>query len=272
MNYLKIIIHFTDNAPFQDGFKSYHHSLFYSVIRLINKNGWRKTKIDLGQILCMSGLSKPTYIEARKWLMDNKWIEVAEGKNAYQMAEFFLGAEVRIEDIVEDSIEDIVEDNIFTSTNTSTNTSTISSTLPIYNKLLSNKANKQNTDISIVGVDAVLPPKTEEAITLKAAKKLTQPKYSDDFEEFWKLYDKAEAGGKKQCYEKWVKLPVEEKSLIMMQVLDYKKRQPDPQYRKNPITYFNQKPWVDFVPKSELTIQPKKHERIDTRLLFGEPA
>lgn len=268
MNYLKIIIHFTDNAPFQDGFKSYHHSLFYSVIRLINKNGWRKTKIDLGQILCISGLSKPTYIEARKWLIDNKWIEVTEGKNAYQMAEFFLGAEVRT--------EDIVEDNIFTSTHTSTHTSTDTSTqpstLPIYNKLLSNKANKQNTDISIVGVDAVLPEQIEETVMPKATKALTQQKYSEDYEAFWKLYDKAEAGGKKQCYEKWVKLPIEEKSLIMMQVKDYKKKQPDPQYRKNPITYFNQKPWVDFVAKPELINQPQRNERIDTRSLFGEPA
>ncbi len=103
-------------------------------------------------------------------------------------------------------------------------------------------------------------------------KTVLQQKYSEDFEEFWKLYDKAEAGGKKQCYEKWAKLPIEEKSLIMMQVKDYKKRQPDPQYRKNPITYFNQKPWIDFVAKPELTNQPQRNERIDTRLLFGEPA
>lgn len=135
MNYLKIIIHFEDNAQHQEGFKSHHHSLFGAIVRLINKNNWNRTKIDLGQILYSAGLSKPTYIEARKWLVKNNWIEVVEGKNAYQMAEFFLGVEVRI--------EDKVEDNIFTSTNTSTQPSTNTSTLPIYNKPISYKAEKE---------------------------------------------------------------------------------------------------------------------------------
>lgn len=134
-----------------------------------------------------------------------------------------------------------------------------------------NKREKE-IDISLVGSNEATAKAQEKVKVPKATKTPKQQKYSEDFEAFWKLYDKADAGGKKQCYEKWVKLPIEEKGLIMMQVKDYKQKQPDPKYRKNPITYFNQKPWVDFVPKSELTIQPKKHERIDTRLLFGEPA
>lgn len=129
--------------------------------------------------------------------------------------------------------------------------------------------------ISLVGVEAVLQKKPIETPTPPPPtppKKTPQSqKYSEDFEAFWKLYDKADGGGKKQCYDKWVKLPFEEKRLIMAHVADYKKKQPDPQYRKNPITYFNQKPWIDFVPKNEIT-QPKRNERIDTRLLWGEPA
>jgi len=116
-----------------------------------------------------------------------------------------------------------------------------------------------------------VPTPTQEKVIPKTPKVSTPQKYSDDYEAFWKLYDKADAGGKKQCFDKWVKLSIEEKSLIMQHVKDYKQKQPDPQYRKNPITYFNQKPWVDFVPKPEFK-QAQRNERADTRILFGEPA
>lgn len=241
MNYLKIIIHFTDNAPFQDGFKSYHHSLFYSVVRLINKNNWRKTKIDLGQILCMSGLSKPTYIEARKWLIDNKWIEVTEGKNAYQMAEFSISQEVvedSVEGVVEECIEDIVEDNIFTSTHTST----ISSTLPINNKLLSNKADKHKV----------------------------KENYTKEFEDFWILYEKPT--GKVKSFHLWKKLSDEDKEKIPIHVKFYKKVQPDPKFRKDPERYFTNRLWEDFNSNPTILKPVTRNESIDTRSLFGEPA
>jgi len=139
-------------------------------------------------------------------------------------------------------------------------------------KELKNRSKEEsNRDISLVGSNETTEKPQEKVETQKATSTPKQQKYSEDFEVFWKLYDKADAGGKKQCYDKWAKLPIEEKSLIMMHVNEYKKKQPDSQYRKNPITYFNQKPWEDFVVKPNLS-QPQRNERIDTKYLFGEPA
>lgn len=143
-NYLKIVNHFWEVAPYQEGYRSQHPALFFAILNQVNKNNWRKTKIDLGLMLCLSGLSKPTYQDARKWLVKNGWVNVVEGRNAYQSAEFSLGVEVRI--------EDIVEDNIFTPTHTSTLSSTPpsthTSTLPIYNKPVNNKPKTYKQEVN----------------------------------------------------------------------------------------------------------------------------
>lgn len=149
-NYLKIVNRFWDIAPYQDGYRSQHCALFFAILNQVNKNNWRKTKIDLGLMLCLSGLSKPTYQDARRWLVNYGWICVTEGKNAYQSAEFSLGVEVG----EEVRIEDNVEVNIFTSTPpstiSSTPPSTHTSTLPINNKLINNKpkTNKRYTEVN----------------------------------------------------------------------------------------------------------------------------
>jgi hypothetical protein len=228
MNYLKIIIHFADNAQHQEGYKSHHHSLFCSIVRLINKNNWNKTKIDLGQILHAAGMSKPTYIDARKWLVDNNWIEVVEGKNAYQMAEFSLGVEARI--------EDIVEDNTFTSTQPSTqpsdDTSTSTSTVPIYIKPLS----------------------------VKGIKVKEKENYTKEFEDFWKLYEKP--NGKVKSFQLWQKLSQADKDKIKPHLEFYKKANPDSKFRKDPERYLFYRTFDDIDPaqikKAEEAIRPKR--------------
>ena len=138
------------------------------------------------------------------------------------------------------------------------------------NNIEDNIEDKKEINISIVDATA-----SEIDVPVKTAKSSkpslpAQPEYSSEFEKFWKAYDKPEAGGKKQSYEKWKKLTKETHDLILLYVNWYTKQQPDKQYRKNPITFFNQQPWIDFKPESEK--QRTNATNFDTRTLFGELA
>lgn len=68
---------------------------------------------------------------------------------------------------------------------------------------------------------------------------------SDSFEVFWNLYDKRE--GKKECLKKWSKLSFPDIEKILAHVPNYVKSTPNPQYRKNPLTYLNGEHWYDEV-------------------------
>lgn len=63
------------------------------------------------------------------------------------------------------------------------------------------------------------------------------------FIDFWDLYDKKQ--DRKKCKEKWEKLTQVEKEAIMMHLHEYVGATPDKQYRKNPVTYLNNKTWED---------------------------
>jgi len=69
-------------------------------------------------------------------------------------------------------------------------------------KELKNRSKEEsNRDISLVGSNETTEKPQEKVETQKATSTPKQQKYSEDFEVFWKLYDKADAGGKKQCYD-----------------------------------------------------------------------
>lgn len=64
------------------------------------------------------------------------------------------------------------------------------------------------------------------------------------FSIFWTLYDK-KCGPKSQIERKWNKLSNKEKKDILEYIPKYKKAQPFKQYRKNPLTFLNQRGWED---------------------------
>ena len=85
------------------------------------------------------------------------------------------------------------------------------------------------------------------------------------FDDFWNLYDKKK--GKVKSQNKWNKFSFREKLKIMQHIPYYKQEQPNRQYRKNPLTYFNDEAWLD-----EIYINSNKNEnnyRNETREKLG---
>ena len=66
---------------------------------------------------------------------------------------------------------------------------------------------------------------------------------SIDFEIFWNLYDKRE--GRATVKYKWDHIDFEDQSAIIDHVPKYVAATPDKKYRKLPLTYLNQKTWLD---------------------------
>lgn len=86
------------------------------------------------------------------------------------------------------------------------------------------------------------------------------------FEKFWNLYDK-KVGDKEKVKPKWNALNDENKKFIMAYIPNYKNSQPDKIYRKNPMTFLNQKGWKD-----ELLIRPNtKQETNNHPREFNRP-
>ncbi len=63
------------------------------------------------------------------------------------------------------------------------------------------------------------------------------------FNDFWNEYDKKK-GDLPKLKSKWAKLSQATKEAIMLFIPEYKKSQPDKQFRLNPETFFNQKGWT----------------------------
>jgi hypothetical protein len=63
------------------------------------------------------------------------------------------------------------------------------------------------------------------------------------FETFWDLYNKKEDRRKSQ--DKWVALSDNERQEIINSLPAYIAATPDPKYRKNPLTFFNNRSWED---------------------------
>lgn len=69
------------------------------------------------------------------------------------------------------------------------------------------------------------------------------------FEKFWNLYDKKIDRPKSES--KWNKLTDNERADIMEYIPLYIKSQPDKQYRKNPVTFLNNKSWNNEIIEGE---------------------
>ncbi len=66
------------------------------------------------------------------------------------------------------------------------------------------------------------------------------------FNIFWDLYDK-KRGDKEKIEKKWNSLSDSDRQLIIDYIPDYKKSQPDKQFRKDPSSFLNQKSWNDEI-------------------------
>lgn len=84
-----------------------------------------------------------------------------------------------------------------------------------------------------------------------------------NFSEFWNLYNKKT--GRKDCEKKWNKLKDSEREEIIKTLPTYIKSTPDIQFRKNPITYLNQRTWED-----ELSETPNRERSDFEKYIAGE--
>ena len=66
------------------------------------------------------------------------------------------------------------------------------------------------------------------------------------FDEFWDLYDKKVSRDNSE--KRWNKLSDKDRELIMQFIPKYKAYQPDKNFRKDPLTFFNNKTWLDEIP------------------------
>lgn len=82
----------------------------------------------------------------------------------------------------------------------------------------------------------------ERATTKEVKKnKKLRNKEKISFPLFWNLYDKKV--DRPKCETKWDRLTVEDQHAIMEYIPGYIKSQPDKKYRKNPLTFLNNRSW-----------------------------
>jgi hypothetical protein len=84
------------------------------------------------------------------------------------------------------------------------------------------------------------------------------------FEDWWSLYDKK--CGRKDCEKKWSRLSLEEKEACLAATPAYVASTPDKQFRKNPLSYLNQKAWNDEIIVKNGTDKPTIEEQRISRL------
>jgi len=91
----------------------------------------------------------------------------------------------------------------------------------------------------------------EKIETLKSDMPLTPEdammwsKVKTGFDLWWEMYDKK--CGRKDCEKKWGKLSPKEQAACLEATPSYVASTPDKQYRKNPLSYLNQKAWNDEI-------------------------
>jgi hypothetical protein len=106
-------------------------------------------------------------------------------------------------------------------------------------------------------------PTNSEKVPLELDKELDKELDNNilsEFENFWNLYDKKD--NRKGCFVKWKKLKTVDKKKIFETLPVYVQSTPDPQFRKNPLSYLNQEAWNNEV-------LPAKGDRKNDR--FTEP-
>ena len=108
---------------------------------------------------------------------------------------------------------------------------------PTFEEKLGNKSEKiaKNSEINPTNKLTINP------LTINPITKVNVP-----FDDFWNLYDK-KRGDKDKIEKKWQSLKDSEREAIMKHLPLYKKSQPNKKYRKDPVTYLNNKSWNDEI-------------------------
>lgn len=137
-NYIEIMNWTFENVPFIPGYKASHLSLFLAIVDSVNKNRWNQpVRISVENIFTKAGITKETYLNARKWLCDHQIIELTPGRNANQMALFSLG--VAVNNLT--STDTVAVNNL-----TSTKDAKQPVTLPIIKHINNKPLNKKETN------------------------------------------------------------------------------------------------------------------------------
>jgi hypothetical protein len=85
------------------------------------------------------------------------------------------------------------------------------------------------------------------------------------FEYWWDLYDKKR--GKEKCIKKWNQMTNDECIACISATSAYVASTPDKQFRKDPLTYLNQKAWNDeIIPRNNGTDKPSLDEQRKDKL------
>ena len=95
----------------------------------------------------------------------------------------------------------------------------------------------ESTSQSIITVD--------KQVNNSTIKQETNKQKSDLFDTFWNLYAKKE--DRKKSFSKWMNLKIETMETIIEVVPKYVKQKPEIKYRKNPVTFLNNRSWEDEI-------------------------
>tara|TARA_R110001632_G_scaffold124260_1_gene237017 strand:- start:1527 stop:2168 length:642 start_codon:yes stop_codon:yes gene_type:complete len=87
----------------------------------------------------------------------------------------------------------------------------------------------------------------KDNVIVNVKDKVKDIKTNIEFDLFWNLYDKKVSKTKSE--NKWDKLTDKEREDIIAYLPSYIKSTPDVKFRKNPETFFNNKSWLDELPK-----------------------
>lgn len=83
----------------------------------------------------------------------------------------------------------------------------------------------------------------------------------DSFQRWWDLYDKKRLRDK--CYAKWKKLSTKDRIDCYHNTPAYVRATPDKQYRKDPITFLNNKSWNDEIIRRVDTPEEQRLHRLN---------
>lgn len=73
----------------------------------------------------------------------------------------------------------------------------------------------------------------------------TVSEINDEFETWWKLYNKKR--GKDKCQKRWARMSKKERQACIAETPAYVRSVPNKQYQKDPFTYLNGKCWEDEI-------------------------
>jgi hypothetical protein len=209
-----------------------HVAVYYWVMHRANESGWKKV-IDIQTEKSMDVLGITdwrTYKNALQYLHDCGlivWVEKSKNQytcnrisltdkslaetDAYKLTAFLASAK-DVEAIVEAIVKAQPEASV----------KAIAEALQLY---INNKTDKPKTD----------KPQGDDLP-------------DDGFDEWWNKYGKKI--DVKKCRNTWKKLSKEQRAHALNDVAKYVEANPDPKYRKNPLTYLNGECWNDEIPIS----------------------